>query len=201
MKSKIALVILLLIILVLGGLDIFFGYKYSSQRNINTDMATQVDDLNAQITNLNSQIEELNRVNEEIQNSTESNETTNETQRLKIYSNNDTLLLYLIEDNSDNNIITNDNLPDSVKFIDALRRRRYILIWASPQSLFAEVTGYFIEENGTLKLNVIEDNGKCDKLTQNFGVTVEDTNSGSKNLVCSYNGESILFGNETFTLK
>lgn len=193
MKSKIALVILLLIILVLGGLDIFFGYKYSSQRNINTDMATQVDDLNAQITNLNSQIEELNRVNEEIQNSTEQNETTNETKRLRIYSNaNNTLLLYLIE---------NDNPPSLSGFVNNMENTRYILVWRAPQAMLEQITGYFIEENGTLKLNVIEDNGKCDKLTQNFGVTVEDTNSGTKNLVCSYDGENIIFGNETFTLK
>ena len=193
MKSKIALIILLLIILVLGGLDIFFGYKYSSQRNINTDMATQVDDLNAQITNLNSQIEELNRVNEEIQNSTEQNETTNETKRLRIYSNaNNTLLLYLIE---------NDNPPSLSGFVNNMENTRYILVWRAPQAMLEQITGYFIEENGTLKLNVIEDNGKCDKLTQNFGVTVEDTNSGTKNLVCSYDGENIIFGNETFTLK
>lgn len=95
MKSKIALIILLLIILILGGLDIFFGYKYSSQRNINTDMTTQVNDLNSQIDNLNSQIEELNKLNEDTQNSTEPNETNNETQSLKIYANaNNTLLLY-----------------------------------------------------------------------------------------------------------
>lgn len=193
MKSKIALVILLLIILVLGGLDIFFGYKYSSQRNINTDMATQVDDLNAQITNLNSQIEELNRVNEEIQNSTEQNETTNETKRLRIYSNvNNTLLLYLIE---------NDNPPSLSGFVNNMENTRYILVWRAPQAMLEQITGYYLEENGTIKLNVLGDNGKCGVLNHNFGVTVEDTNSGSKNLVCSYNGESILFGNETFTLK
>lgn len=193
MKSKIALVILLLIILVLGGLDIFFGYKYSSQRNINTDMATQVDDLNAQITNLNSQIEELNRVNEEIQNSTEQNETTNETKRLRIYSNaNNTLLLYLIE---------NDNPPSLSGFVNNMENTRYILVWRAPQAMLEQITGYYLEENGTIKLNVLGDNGRCDTLNHNFGVTVEDTNSGSKNLVCSYNGESILFGNETFTLK
>ena len=193
MKSKIALVILLLIILVLGWLDIFFGYKYSSQRNINTDMATQVDDLNAQITNLNSQIEELNRVNEEIQNSTEQNETTNETKRLRIYSNaNNTLLLYLIE---------NDNPPSLSGFVNNMENTRYILVWRAPQAMLEQITGYYLEENGTIKLNVLGDNGKCGVLNHNFGVTVEDTNSGSKNLVCSYNGESILFGNETFTLK
>ena len=193
MKSKIALVILLLIILVLGGLDIFFGYKYSSQRNINTDMATQVDDLNAQITNLNSQIEELNRVNEEIQNSTEQNETTNETKRLRIYSNaNNTLLLYLIE---------NDNPPGLSGFVNNMENTRYILVWRAPQAMLEQITGYYLEENGTIKLNVLGDNGKCGVLNHNFGVTVEDTNSGTKNLVCSYDGENIIFGNETFTLK
>lgn len=193
MKSKIALVILLLIILVLGGLDIFFGYKYSSQRNINTDMATQVDDLNAQITNLNSQIEELNRVNEEIHNSTEQNETTNETKRLRIYSNaNNTLLLYLIE---------NDNPPSLSGFVNNMENTRYILVWRAPQAMLEQITGYYLEENGTIKLNVLGDNGKCGVLNHNFGVTVEDTNSGTKNLVCSYDGENIIFGNETFTLK
>lgn len=193
MKSKIALVILLLIILVLGGLDIFFGYKYSSQRNINTDMATQVDDLNAQITNLNSQIEELNRVNEEIQNSTEQNETTNETKRLRIYSNaNNTLLLYLIK---------NDNPPSLSGFVNNMENTRYILVWRAPQAMLEQITGYYLEENGTIKLNVLGDNGKCGVLNHNFGVTVEDTNSGTKNLVCSYDGENIIFGNETFTLK
>ena len=193
MKSKIALVILLLIILVLGGLDIFFGYKYSSQRNINTDMATQVDDLNAQITNLNSQIEELNRVNEEIQNSTEQNETTNETKRLRIYSNaNNTLPLYLIE---------NDNPPSLSGFVNNMENTRYILVWRAPQAMLEQITGYYLEENGTIKLNVLGDNGKCGVLNHNFGVTVEDTNSGTKNLVCSYDGENIIFGNETFTLK
>lgn len=193
MKSKIALIILLLIILILGGLDIFFGYKYSSQRNINTDMTTQVNDLNSQIDNLNSQIEELNKLNEDTQNSTESNETNNETQSLKIYANaNNTLLLYLIQ---------NDNPPSLSGFIDNMETARYILVWRAPQAMLEEITGYYIEENGTLKLNILGDNGLSDTLNHNFGVTVEDTNSGSKNLVCSYDSENIIFGNETFTLK
>ena len=193
MKSKIALIILLLIILILGGLDIFFGYKYSSQRNINTDMTTQVNDLNTQITDLNSQIEELNKINEEIQNTTQTTETINDTQRLRIYSNaNNTLLLYLIE---------NNNPPSLSNFVDNMENTRYILVWRAPQAMLQEITGYYLEENGTLKLNVVGDNGKCGVLNHNFGVTVEDTNSGTKNLVCSYDGENIIFGNETFTLK
>ena len=193
MKSKIALIILLLIILILGGLDIFFGYKYSSQRNINTDMKTKVNYLNSKIENLNTQIEELNKLNEDTQNSTESNETNNETQSLKIYANaNNTLLLYLIQ---------NDNPPSLSGFVDNMETARYILVWRAPQAMLEEITGYYIEENGTLKLNILGDNGLSDTLNHNFGVTVEDTNSGSKNLVCSYDSENIIFGNETFTRK
>ena len=182
-----------MIILILGGLDIFFGYKYSSQRNINTDMTTKVNDLNSQIDNLNSQIEQLNKLNEDTQNSTEPNETNNETQSLKIYANsNNTLLLYLIQ---------NDNPPSLSGFVDNMETTRYILVWRAPQAMLEEITGYYIEENGTLKLNILGDNGLSDTLNHNFDVTVEDTNSGSKNLVCSYDSENIIFGNETFTLK
>lgn len=78
---------------------------------------------------------------------------------------------------------------------------RYILVWRAPQAMLEEITGYYIEENGTLKLNILGDNGLSDTLNHNFDVTVEDTNSGSKNLVCSYDSENIIFGNETFTLK
>ena len=58
----------------------------------------------------------------------------------------------------------------------------------------------FINQPASL-INILGDNGLSDTLNHNFDVTVEDTNSGSKNLVCSYDGENIIFGNETFTLK
>ena len=55
MKSKITLIILIVVIVFLGALTFFFGYKY-----LNSD--EKINELTAQVTDLNTQIEEKDNI-------------------------------------------------------------------------------------------------------------------------------------------
>lgn len=77
MKSKITLIILIVVIVFLGALSFFFGYKYLNSND-------KVNELTAQVTDLNTQIEDkdntIKQMEEEKNSNTEETQQTEETQ-------------------------------------------------------------------------------------------------------------------------
>ena len=191
MKNKITLIILLIIVLILASLAFFFGYKYLSDKNNISSMSSQIEELNTQINDLNSKNEELSNQLESNNEEEQSQESSNNSINVKVYYNdNNTLVLYLIENSNPQNV-PNSRLTD----VD----NRYILAYRTNNALIDEITGYFYKENGTIKLNVLDHDTSLATL---FDATVdENTKNGTTNLVGTYDGQNIIFGTETLVIK
>lgn len=190
MKNKITILILLILLLVVCGISIFFGYMYFNEKNAASDMSSQIEELNTLINDLSSKNEELNTQIETIDeniNDSQTQQPSNNSISTKVYYNDDnTLVLYLIENSNPQNVASSKNSE-----ID----RRYILAYRTNNALVEETTGQFYEENGTIKFNILDHDADIAKI---FNATIdENTKNGTTHIVGTYDGENIILGTET----
>ncbi len=192
MKNKIALILLLVLVILLTTLSIFLGSKYLNNKNTISDMTTKSEELNTQITQLteantelNNKIESLSKLEEETNND-EPNITAN-----VYYNSNNTLTLYLIEGkNAPNNFGVQNGID-----------RNYILIHRGTDGIIDYQTGYYYDQNGKVHLNILNHNTNSTFVDYFEAKVEENEKNGTTDLICTYDGKNILFGNQTLIEK
>lgn len=194
MKNKIALILLLVLVILLTTLSIFLGSKYLNNKNTISDMTTKSEELNTQITQLteantelNNKIESLSKLEEET-----NNEKTSNINVKAYYNDSNTITLYLIE---------NNNLQKVKNSKQSGSDKAYVIIYRDSAALFDIKSGLYYIQDNKLKLNVLNHNTNT-SLVHSFNVEVEENEkNGTTHMIGTYDGENILFGNQTLIEK
>ena len=194
MKNKIALILLLVLVIVLTILTIFLGCKFLNNKNALSNMTSQTEELNAQITKLseenielNNKIESLSKLEEEI-----NNEKTSNINVKAYYNDSNTITLYLLE-NTDVQKVANAKTGN----VD----HNYIFIYRERDGLFAVDTGFYYEQDGKIKFDILNHNTSS-LLIMSFKPTIEKKEkNGTTHMIGTYDGDKILFGTQTLIEK
>lgn len=194
MKNKIALILLLVLVILLTTLSIFLGSKYLNNKNTISDMTTKSEELNTQITQLTEANTELNNKIEALSKSGEgtTNENPNSVNVKTYYNDNNTITLYLIE---------NNNLQKTQNSKQSGPDQAYVIIYRDSAGLFDINSGLYYVQDNKLKLNILNHDVN-NSFVQYFKAEVEENEkNGTTHMIGTYDGEKILFGNQTLIEK
>ena len=186
MKSRITLIILIVVIVFLGALTFFFGYKY-----LNSD--EKINELTAQVTDLNTQIEEKDNIIQ--QNEEEKNNVTEETQEVEqnVQESQNKSQFFCSEDDRCYIILSQFNTRGYVGGKNNDSADNYFIMMYDYGNARDYMCGQYYIENGKINLLLSGHNNHIQ------GIEIEEKN-GSESTSLNYDETNKIIYNDNVTL-